>query len=65
MRSLDSLVASAAKSNIKLRTNAICIEKKPKEFAELKQSFEMAGLGARVVETIDFTDLKDGEIGDW
>jgi len=62
IQALDSLVKTATEQGIRLRTNAILIEKETREFNELQVSLDMANMSQRVVETASFSTLSDGQI---
>jgi three-Cys-motif partner protein len=62
IQSLDKLAKSAKSDGLDIRVNAILIEKSPEVFDGLLETLSLAGLSSRVRKTIQFEQLKPGEI---
>ena len=62
IRALDKLANYAANLGIQIETNTILIEKKPTYYRDLKITLHECGFDKRVKETLDFSNLNNGEI---
>jgi len=62
VQALDKFAKFASKKGLPVSTNAILIEKDPKNYRALQDTLMETGYESRVRETTDFTSLRNGEI---
>jgi three-Cys-motif partner protein len=62
IRALDKLASYATNQGVRISTNVVLIERKPKNYNLLKETLSACGFLRRTKETADFCSLKNGEI---